>query len=48
VNSTALRACDAQLSINVLSDGAPWSEVMCRRWRRKMIVLSRDGTRFVN
>jgi len=32
--------CDAQLSINVLSDGAPWSANYVQ-------LLSRDGTRFV-
>lgn len=40
--------CDAQLSVNVLSDGAPWSanyvQVVATQ---DGLLLSRDGTRFV-
>ena len=40
--------CDAQLSINVLSDGAPWSANYVQAVASQDgLLLSRDGTRFV-
>ena len=40
--------CDAQLSINVLSDGAPWSANYVQAIASQDgLLLSRDGTRFV-
>jgi hypothetical protein len=40
--------CDAQLSINVLSDGAPWSANYVQAVSAQDgLLLSRDGTRFV-
>lgn len=40
--------CDAQLSVNVLSDGAPWSANYVQAVAsRDGMLLSRDGTRFV-
>jgi hypothetical protein len=40
--------CDAQLSINVLSDGAPWSANYVQAVAAQDgLLLSRDGTRFV-
>ncbi|MEX3557323.1 MAG: cell division protein ZipA C-terminal FtsZ-binding domain-containing protein [Burkholderia sp.] len=40
--------CDAQLSINVMSDGAPWSaNYMQAVASQDGLLLSRDGTRFV-
>ncbi len=40
--------CDAQLSINVLSDGAPWSANYVQAMASQDdLLLSRDGTRFV-
>ncbi|MGN6082523.1 cell division protein ZipA C-terminal FtsZ-binding domain-containing protein [Trinickia sp.] len=40
--------CDAQLSINVLSDGAPWSANYVQAVASQdALLLSRDGTRFV-
>lgn len=41
--------CDAQLTINVLSDGAPWSANYVQAVASQDgLLLSRDGTRFVN
>ncbi|MBY4870226.1 cell division protein FtsZ [Burkholderia sp. Bp9017] len=40
--------CDAQLSINVMSDGAPWSANYVQAVASQDgLLLSRDGTRFV-
>jgi hypothetical protein len=40
--------CDAQLSINILSDGAPWSANYVQAVASQDgLLLSRDGTRFV-
>lgn len=40
--------CDAQLSINVMSDGAPWSANYVQAVAAQDgLLLSRDGTRFV-
>ncbi|AKJ68222.1 cell division protein FtsZ [Pandoraea thiooxydans] len=40
--------CDAQLSVNVLSDGAPWSANYIQAVATQDgLLLSRDGTRFV-
>ena len=40
--------CDAQLSVNVLSDGAPWSGSYVQAVASQDgLLLSRDGTRFV-
>lgn len=40
--------CDAQLSINILSDGAPWSANYVQAVASQDgFLLSRDGTRFV-
>ncbi|AFQ47843.1 cell division protein ZipA C-terminal FtsZ-binding domain-containing protein [Burkholderia cepacia] len=40
--------CDAQLSINVMSDGAPWSANYVQAIASQDgLLLSRDGTRFV-
>jgi hypothetical protein len=40
--------CDAQLSVNVLSDGAPWSANYVQAVASQDgLLLSRDGTRFV-
>jgi hypothetical protein len=40
--------CDAQLSVNVLSDGAPWSANYVQSVASQDgLLLSRDGTRFV-
>lgn len=40
--------CDAQLSVNVLSDGAPWSGSYVQAIASQDgLLLSRDGTRFV-
>ena len=40
--------CDAQLSVNVLSDGAPWSANYVQAIASQDgLLLSRDGTRFV-
>ena len=40
--------CDAQLSINVLSDGAPWSANYVQAVASQDgLLMSRDGTRFV-
>ncbi|AKL98724.1 cell division protein ZipA C-terminal FtsZ-binding domain-containing protein [Burkholderia pyrrocinia] len=40
--------CDAQLSINVMSDGAPWSANYIQAVASQDgLLLSRDGTRFV-
>lgn len=40
--------CDAQLSINILSDGAPWSANYLQAVASQDgLLLSRDGTRFV-
>jgi hypothetical protein len=40
--------CDAQLTINVLSDGAPWSANYVQAVASQDgLLLSRDGTRFV-
>jgi hypothetical protein len=40
--------CDAQLSINILSDGAPWSANYVQAVAAQDgLLLSRDGTRFV-
>lgn len=39
--------CDAQLGINVISDGAPWSAAYVQTMAgQDGLVLSRDGTRF--
>ncbi|MGN6668321.1 MAG: cell division protein ZipA C-terminal FtsZ-binding domain-containing protein [Trinickia sp.] len=41
--------CDAQLTINVLSDGAPWSANYVQAVASQDgLLLSRDGTRFVS
>jgi len=40
--------CDAQLSVNVMSDGAPWSANYVQAVASQDgLLLSRDGTRFV-
>lgn len=40
-------ACDIQLGVNVLSDGAPWSAAYVQNIATQDgLVLSRDGTRF--
>jgi hypothetical protein len=40
--------CDAQLSVNILSDGAPWSANYVQAVASQDgLLLSRDGTRFV-
>ncbi|WP_042265815.1 cell division protein ZipA C-terminal FtsZ-binding domain-containing protein [Paraburkholderia heleia] len=40
--------CDAQLSVNVMSDGAPWSANYVQAVAAQDgLLLSRDGTRFV-
>ena len=40
--------CDAQLSVNILSDGAPWSGSYVQAVASQDgLLLSRDGTRFV-
>ncbi|SOY47301.1 conserved hypothetical protein, Cell-division protein ZipA C-terminal domain; putative membrane protein [Cupriavidus taiwanensis] len=41
-------ACDVQLGVNVISDGAPWSAAYVQNVATQDgLVLSRDGTRFI-